>query len=150
MRDIILVIFSVIIFSGCAKSVMPDSYYAPHAGLYVGLQRCVAQGYIQPQFAGDAISAQQYTLSTWQIDQSKYSAIINDANSYYNVNGVNQAQCNQIAMNASTLMNSVRDHIDAERYQQRQVNEAFNEINRSLKNSKPVFCNTTGTMTTCY
>lgn len=133
---------ATLMLSGCA-STMQETNYQSFSNFMGNLHRCFEGGYIGPQEYADAKTAFSYSLGTWKYDSAKLSDMINQS---YSGAYATESGCRNVQAYAYQMISSVNQF----KAEQREGRQAFDNTMNSLKQNKPVFCNTVGTMTYCY
>lgn len=133
--------FIVALLSGCAtKPDLTEVQYDQMAKMWIGLQKCVANGYISPEVGARGQSYIANALSGYN-----YNSQVLDAKGaqLYSSVAPNQGDCNTAAMGVERLRGAVEES--------NKRAEADNQAWQTYQQTRPktTYCNQVGTQMIC-
>lgn len=125
---------------------MPEDKYEQFSRFSGWTQKCFESNFMSPQMYAETKNAVAYMLGTWNFDGGKMQSMMRSA---YADASPNAAGCRQTEANAHQLIAAANENRSDRKENQRSLNEAVKEFNRSMSTNKPIYCNRIGTMTMC-
>ncbi|MDF5483147.1 hypothetical protein P3672_17685 [Vibrio parahaemolyticus] len=148
MKKIVLAGFCAIIMSGCATSQkMPEQHYKGFSEFIGYLHKCFEAEYIEPKMFAETKNSFSYVLSTWSYDQYKLESMIS---SEYSKAYANKKNCRQLEAQAYQMNSKAAQHSSTVKANAQANQQAWDNLTRDIYRNKPIYCNTIGTMTTCF
>ena len=136
----------VVVLTGCASQpapVMDAQRYTTFAQGWVGLNRCIESGVMDPSTGALGKQYLQVELGEYTYDANQLNQEIRRIAAAAPT--VPASVCNQIATGVMAEKNKIDAHNVGVRRSEQVLQNTLNQIN----NSRPIYCNTVGGVTMC-
>ena len=135
-------IMPFLLISSCASQMTQDNMYR-YTRYVANVEKCFEDEYMSTQLYAQTKNSLSHGLGTWRYDSNKFASMVA---SFYSNTTSSASLCRKTEATSYQLIGESKQYSA----NSRQETAAWNNAIRNINRNKPIICNTTGTITSCF